>query len=328
MVIGIIIMGGVMQVYLSTRDTQRTSEDQLTLLADTRFTLETIAYDLRHAGIWGRHNLWDMVACHRNSYFDCEDAPGSTYVLPPVTGDCANLDYINLQQPILAFDDNNDTYASTCATKGYVSDTDVVSVRYADARKIDTDKLAKKIVYLRTDEMFGQLFINDVLPDPIFSESASSNWFDDDVSSNHLMISRTYYLSDYTKTPGDGTPSLRRIELVQGPLFEDQMLISGVEDFQIEYGLDTGTNGVAGSPKDGQVNTYVNASHVTDWSNGSVIAAKIWVLMRTKRADRSDISGVQTFKIAGKDVTTADDGYRRFLLSTVVKIRNTTQLDK
>lgn len=74
MVIGFIIMGGVMQLYISTRDTQRSSEDQLQLLSDGRFAIETIAYDLRHAGIWGGTNETKLIACHRDPEIPCTDA--------------------------------------------------------------------------------------------------------------------------------------------------------------------------------------------------------------------------------------------------------------
>ena len=46
MLIGMIIMGGILSIYSNTRDTQRSSSDQLQLVADARFAIDTIAYDL------------------------------------------------------------------------------------------------------------------------------------------------------------------------------------------------------------------------------------------------------------------------------------------
>ena len=63
MVIGIIIMGGILSVYTNTRDLQRSSEDQVNLVTDARFALETIGYDLRHAGVFGGTNITTLVAC-------------------------------------------------------------------------------------------------------------------------------------------------------------------------------------------------------------------------------------------------------------------------
>ena len=85
MLIGLIIMGGVMQLYVTTRDTQRGSEDQLALLGDARFAIESIAYDLRHAGVWGRHNNSQLIACHSNpASLSC---PGGAE-MPLATADC------------------------------------------------------------------------------------------------------------------------------------------------------------------------------------------------------------------------------------------------
>ena len=108
------------------------------------------------------------------------------------------------------------------------------------------------------------------------------------------------------------------------------VLLSGVEDFQLEFGVDRVTNGGTTLSKDGEVDAYVNASEVTDpegWLNGEVLTVRIWLLMRSLRKDRNDISSAQTFNIAGNTVTTANDGYRRFLVSSVVKLRNTRQID-
>ncbi len=63
MLIGIIIMGGVMQMFMTTRDTQRTSEEQTQLVADARFVLDTMAFDIRHAGIWGGTNESKLIIC-------------------------------------------------------------------------------------------------------------------------------------------------------------------------------------------------------------------------------------------------------------------------
>ena len=63
MLIGIIIMGGILSVYTNTRDLQRSSEDQVNLVTDAHFALETIGYDLRHAGVFGGTNLPQIISC-------------------------------------------------------------------------------------------------------------------------------------------------------------------------------------------------------------------------------------------------------------------------
>ena len=328
MLIGLIIMAGVMQMYVSTRDTQRSSDDQLALLADARFAMETIAYDLRHTGIWGRHNMPELIACQKTGAQSYPCPAGAA--MPLATADCADEEYINLARPLFAADNDN-PYAATCASESYKAGTDVLSVRYADTNKLADEVLATDMAYIRATPRVAMLFVGPTFPSPTdYDELADVANPDERKYSNHLLVSRAYYVSDYTDVLGDGLPSLRRGDLVAGPAMASDVLLTGVEDFQLEFGVDL--------TDDAQVNSYVNAGRIDpdpnsdfddlEWNNGTVIAVRIWLLMRSERQDRDNISSAQTFTIAGNTVTTPNDGYRRYLVSSVVKLRNTFQIDK
>ena len=317
MLIGLIIMGGVMQMYVSTRDTQRSSEDQLAMLGDARFAMETIAYDLRHTGIWGKHNYSTLIYCRKGD----DDCPVDLE-MPLATSDCADEEYINLDYPLFA-ENNNNPYTNTCITGSYKAGTDVLSVRYADTNKLGSDVLSKNYAYIRSSFRTGMLFMGPDIPDP--SDLHLYKWKDDEANSNHLLISRVYFVSDYTDASGDGLPSLYRGDLLAGPEMVSDVLLRGVEDFQLEFGIDAGN--------DGQVNSYVNASNIPldpngdpDWNK--VLALKVWLLMRSEREDRDNIGGTQQFTIAGVKGDSFDDGYRRYLVSGVVKLRNSFQIDE
>jgi type IV pilus assembly protein PilW len=318
MLLGLIIMGGVMKLYVTTRDTQRTSEDQMQLIADARFVMQTMAFDLRHAGIWGGMNETKLIACKKDSEVSCPLAVGA------VTDDCdASKDwYIDLDRPVIAFNNAN-PYVSTCAKEGYKADTDVLGIHYADTIAIPTGDLATGVVYVRSNIRNGMLFVGDTYP----ATTSLYKWIDtplDSVTKNYPLKSVVYYVSEYTDDPSEDPkiPSLRKVELSQGPIMKDTMLIPGVEDFQLEFGLDT--------TGDFQVNSYVSADTVTndDWLTGKVIAVKVWLLMRAEHEDRDAVGGDQTFKLAG-DATgvTYTDGVRRFLVTDVVRLRNTARVD-
>jgi len=324
MLIGIIIMGGVMQMFITTRDTQRSSEDQMQLIADARFVMQTIAFDLRHAGIWGAMNETKFIACKKNSELPCP-VHVSTTTLASVANDCAATNdwYIDLDFPVIAFDANN-PYAGTCATQGYQPGTDVLGLHYADVLTVPSGTgpggLATGVAYVRSNIRNGMLFVgNTYIP-----SSDLYKWIDvplDSVTKNYPLRSTVYYVSNYTDVPGDNLPSLHRVELKKGPIMDDSVLIPGVEDLQFEFGLDT--------TGDYQVNLYVNAANVTNanWRGGDVVAVKIWLLMRAENADRDGIGGVQKFTLAGNAESTYNDGIRRFLVTDVVRLRNTTRLD-
>lgn len=319
MLIGLIIMGGVMKLYITTRDTQRTSEDQMQLISDARFVMQTIAFDLRHAGIWGGTNETGVVLCGRPDP-DVLPCPAGDE-LPVATNDCEGGDwYIDTIRPVFASNDSN-TYAGTCASQGYQTGTDVLGLHYADTISIATSALAADVVYVRSNIQAGQFFVGTMFPDnPLLPK-----WEDIPANTgtrNYPLKSNVYYVSGYTDVVGDGVPSLHRVELSAGPIMKDSVLIPGVEDFQLEFGLDT--------TGDFQVNTYVNADNVTNanWINGDVIAVKIWLLMRAQNADRDGVGGNQTFTLAGKPSVTYTDNVRRFLMTGVVRLRNTSRVDK
>lgn len=320
MLIGIIIIGGVMSLYISTRNTQRTSQDQLQMIADGRFVINTIAYDLRHAGYWGEADLNQSIRCRKGDA-DCVTA------LPAATGDCAASWYIDLEKPITASDDVTN-FATTCTSNDYKIGTDVLGVHYADAITVASSALAANITYIRSNYEVGGLFVGAVVP--VTSSYEGLKYWEDTPrnnirSANRKLVAHLYYVSKNYR-PGDGIPSLHRVELQPGPIMKDTALLPGVADLQLQYGVDTNT------PQDINANSYVNAGNIPMDSTGvpqwgRVRSVKIWVLMRSERKDRDGVAGEQKFTLANKPEQIYNDGYRYYLVSSVVKLRNTMEID-
>ncbi|MDH5711419.1 MAG: PilW family protein [Gammaproteobacteria bacterium] len=316
MLIGLVIMSGVMQLYKSTRDTQRNTDDQLAMLGDARFAIEAIAYDLRHAGIWGRHNNTDQIYCRKRDNV----CPAS--VKPPAAvADCAPQQYIDLNLPLYAADDMN-PYSTTCILGTYKAGTDVLELRYADTNPMGANVLAADTVYIRANYTNGLVFLGPNIPTENETGLKLAKWSDNTANSIHSLVSRTYYVGEYADTPGDGMPSLYRGDVVAGPEMKNEVLLRGVEDFQLEFGIDN----LVGY--DGHVHRYVSAADIADNQWDAVRTVRIWLLMRSERADMDNIGAAQTFDYAGKIVTKANDGYRRYLVTSVVKVRNNFNTDQ
>ena len=300
MLIGIIIMGGILSVYTNTRDQQRISEDQVNMVTDARFALETIAYDLRHAGVFGGTNIPSLVSC-RMGDASCPTA------LPLATGDCHNEWFINIEQPI--FGGEGVIPAGYSCILNHQANTDVLVVRYADSNTVDTASLVADATYVRSNYIGGQLFkgtAQPVIPDDVGTLTA-----------NHQLYSRAYYISNFSNVPGDGLPSLRRVDLINGPQVQDQLLLPGATNLQVQYGEDL--------DGDGSIDQFVNADAVTDFTR--VYAVRLWVLIKTEQR-MEDLNTGRTYIIAGNSVTTPDDGYRRLLISSVIKMRNMVRVDE
>ncbi len=314
MVVGTIIVTGAFSLYSGTRKTQRSSEAQMDMVADARFAIEMISYDLRHAGMWGGTNKDGLIEC-RSADTDCAVRNDET-IPTTATNDCEDKWFIKLARPIFGIDDaDGNPYSATCIpeSEGYVEGTDIIEIRYADANL--PAALTSGQTYVRSNFINGRIFIGETVPKLRSNDSGAG----DPTTNNHRLKAYAYYVSDHTDSAGDGIPSLRRVALVSGPTVQNQTVISGVADLQVQYGVD--------SDGDLIIDRYVNADDLdeTDWVN--VYSAKIWLLMRSDKA-QTGIDTTKSFRLAGKDAVDygGDGGYRYFLVSSVVNLRNIRQL--
>lgn len=313
MVVGLIVVGGAFSLHSATRDTQLSNEMHMDMVADARFAIEQISFDLRHAGMWGGTNKAGLIECKATDA-DCtatsnKDTPPSSVA---AANDCAANWYYDLSNPIFATDGSAaNPYSASCildSTEKQVSGTDLLEVRYADSNIAAA--LQANQVYVRSNFINGRIFVGGTAP--LLTSYDSST-----LTNNHELRAYVYYVSAYTDAIGDGIPSLRRVALVNGPTMQNQTLISGVEDFQIQLGVDVNA--------DQTVDRYVDPDDVTDWSG--VYAAKIWLLMRSDEK-QIGIDTKKSFSIAGAAEKNygGKDGFRYFLVSSVVDLRNMESL--
>lgn len=298
MVIGLIIMGGAFSMYGTSRDTQQASEVQMDMVADARFAIDMIAYDLRHAGAWGGTNKDSLIQC-RSTDTSCPVVPTA------VADDCVAGWTYNLSLPVFATDGaDGNPYSGSCIRGGenYLANTDILEVRYADSNE---PNLIAGQVYVRSNFTNGRVFVGD-------AEPALDGYNASPLTKNNQYHAYAYYVSDFTDVDGDGIPSLRRVALVNGPALENQTLVSGVTDLQVQFGIDL--------DGDLAIDRYVDANTIAaaDWEN--VYAAKIWLMMRSD--ETQELVKETSYSLAGTDVTLGADGFRYFMVSSVVNLRN------
>lgn len=315
--IGFFLMAGVFTVFSNGRQAQAVIDGQTLLIDDARFAFTSISYDLRHAGLWGKTNNYKEIA---GTVFDVDGTltenlmlREGTAAIPTIPGDCEASWYRNLSESFFV-SNNVNPYLTTCIPNGsYQANTDVLVVKYAPPTAIPATSLSPNIVYILSNSFQGELFVGDDQPDwPNEIEALET--------SNYRLKARAYYVSTFTDVSGDGYPSLHRIELSVGPSLTDNMLIPGVEDFQLQMGLDM--------DNDGSVDMYVDADDARlEWDN--VTTAQFWVLVRSRDgmlrpADAANgvAAETQTISMAGRAATTFSDGYKRVVMSTVVKLQN------
>lgn len=306
MVVGLIIISGAFSLHSTTRKTQMANEMQMDMVADARFAIEMISYDLRHAGMWGGTNKENFIQCKSSETTACVQSSAGETLPGAVTNDCATGWAYDLRTAVFATDGGTNPYSATCLTgESLVGNADILEIRYADSNE---PVLSAGQMYIRSNAINGKIFVGATQP-VIDAYDASS------LTKNHELKAFVYYISDYTDASSDGIPSLRRVALVNGPALQNQTLISGVSELQVQFGVDVSTNA------NGLVDRYVDAASVTNWSK--VYAVKIWLLMRS---DKKQIGADTTkqFSIGGAAPATFGgvDDYRYFLVSSVVNLRN------
>ena len=308
MSIGLFLIAGAITVYLQGRATYRVNETIARLQENARYVFSVVEPDIRMAQFWGlRTQAWVI---------DNRAGPDDPVSALSPAGDCGVNWTINLEQSVEA---TNNNYGFTCAAFGTaVATADTLTIRRAAAETSAPAANTLQVQTTRGDN--SALFMGAALPAGF---SAAS-------SETRELVVNGYYVSQNSSLdlPGNPVPSLRRKLLRNGgagPSIVDEEVLPGVEDLQIEFGIDTDLIGTANR---GTIDRYVNPDDAildpTDANfdpNARILAVRIWLRLRSERPEFSIPVGPD-FDYADQNVPAIDDGYHRQLFTKTIFIRN------
>lgn len=127
-----------------------------------------------------------------------------------------------------------------------------------------------------------------------------------DVRRYHTHI---YFVANNNE-PGDGVPTLKRWELGLGIV----PLVDGIEDMQIEYGID--------NDNDGMPDAWASApASVDDWRNAMTV--RVHLLARNTQTSPGH-SDDRTYILSDKTVGPFGDAYKRHVYVTTARLTNPT----
>ncbi len=291
MLISLFLIGGVLAVYSQGRDTQIVNEAIGRIQENARFTLDVLEKDIRLAGYWGMTNDAQVLERRRGQIGELADID-----------DCGERWYIDANLPVEAGNNVNPLGAASADPciddAAYREDTDVLVVRHASTSQVPP---TANVVQIHSDVGRARLFDDGVVP-PGFPATAQT----------FNMVANAYYVS-----VADGEPALHRVGLGPGPALVDEQIVPGVEDFQVQFGIDTDDDNTA--------DQYVNPGN--EPANSSIVAVRIWLLMRSESPEIGfEDDGIYTY--ADKRVVPADGGpdglnRRRLLVTKTIQVRNT-----
>lgn len=292
MAIGMVLILGAVTIYANGRQSFRTFENIARIQDNARFAVEMMAPDIRLAGFWGRTNEAAFI-----------NVPGAVAV------NCGGADVtawaMNLNTGVAGVDDN---YNLPCAPFfAAQANTDVLVLRHASGQP--TPAVAG-VMQVQTTRTAGQVFNTGIVPGGFLPAPASAT---------HDVNVHAYYV-DQASSVG-GLPSLRRQTLV-GNQIQDQEIIPGVENMQVQFGVDT--------DQDGTVERYVDPDSViiTPGAVGfnplaEILAVRVWLLVRGEFQENAFVNdATYTPPDANLLPITPNDNLRRMQLSTTIFLRN------
>jgi type IV pilus assembly protein PilW len=346
MTIGLVLIIGATQVYVDSRAAFAVNETTARLQENARYAMSILEPDLRMSGNWGLTNVSDGIG-GKALPTDAQLALGA-----PAASTCGVNFPLLLGLPVQG---TNDSYAATCAAGDItlpgniaaVPNADTITVRRASTITVPpaTASGPLRICSTRT----SGLLVTDI-----------GGAFCQDVNAqiNNLIVN-LYYVDQSSSQAG--VPSLRRKALngaaactapvSAAPCFQDEELVPGVEDLQVQYGVDL-TGGVGATS--GAASEYLNAgATLTNLLTNAaapaqIVAVRIWLLVRsdspesgftddriyeygdrlTNNGTTGDLSSVADNTKAYRPSLSADNSftgvkhYRHLLVSKTIQIRN------
>jgi type IV pilus assembly protein PilW len=318
--IGLLITTGLVTLFVNTRNSYGEIEKNSRQLEDGRYAMQILSDEIQHAGFYGQ-------------YYNLDEPPPA---LPdPCTIVLADLNAA-LPLPLQGYDAPANSPIACLNSANFKSGTDILVIRRAETTPpLSTTPLSNR-VYIQANATQAEIQLGDLdgpdgtetfvlgqdkadsTPATIFKKDAVTAA---DIRQYHVHI---YFISpcdvmgnnnacDAGDDGGKPIPTLKRVELQSGPSMSTVSLVQGIQNFQVEYGIDTSGDGVPDS--------YVTApANTTAWSN--LVTLRLHLLARN--IDTS--AGYKDTKqynlgLAGTTAAT-NDAYKRHVYTALVRANN------
>ncbi len=309
MLLGILIMAGLVNLFLQSKRSFNQNESIARMQEDARFALEMIVTDLSMAGM-----LADLLTPQGIGFdttlalgVDCGPGgfPNWAFSMINLAGDYAMMESVDNSTSATA------NAAHSCIAAGDIKPgTDILTIKRVAGRAEPAPEAGR--VYLRTNGTAGLLFTEPVsAAPPIIVPVPFNDW-------EYLPV--IYYVQNFAFAPGDGIPTLCRKALSPAggaSSMTTECLARGVEDLQVEYGIDTDA--------DGSANVYLAAPLASQMSQA--VSAKIYLLMRSENSDIAYLND-KVYTLSNAPPFFPNDNFYRRTFSTTVGIRNLRNLNR
>jgi type IV pilus assembly protein PilW len=321
MAIGGFLIIGAVTMQSNSRKTFTVNEQQARLQETARYVISVLEPEMELAGGYGFTNRpediwWTSGGANTPSTIL---RTWSTQVggLPAGLESCGKHYALDVISSIQAA---NNAYSLSCAaTYPHNGVSDTITIRHAGTVAVAGDPSKYQLIGSRTAQGQGRLYVGTTP-----SLTATDREIRD-------MVVNSYYVATRSDARSD-IPALRaKILTTDGvaPFVDDQEVIRGVEDIQVEFGVDPGIDQNGDGYADyvsAMTARYVPPNNAVV-NTGQVSAVRLWVRVRAEDPEQG-FTDNRTYSYAGTTFTpTATDHYRRVLMSRTIFLRNARGLE-
>ncbi|NOY62952.1 MAG: hypothetical protein GXP10_07365 [Gammaproteobacteria bacterium] len=324
--LSLVLLGGLVQMFAGSKDAYRLQGNMNVLQDNGRFATNMIKYSIRMADHWG--NAESIV-------------PATTSAAPVVigSGNCSSAWSLDINEALHGYEGGATPPAAVdCIAAGdYVTGSDMVVLRYAGSTAVSTDVVDNSdTIYVRgrvgsSGVLFKGSEVASIDSGLQLYEAANPDPVD---VSNYPYRVELYFIRpcsvklgtvcSSSDDSGQPIPTLTRYTLLPSvgggaDQLVQQALVEGVEQLQLQYGIDT--------DGDGFTNVYETAASLDvngSYNWDSVVSVRMGLLVRTIEQDGAYTSPASYSLLAANDYTVpaAQRSYHRQLFTQIVQVRN------
>lgn len=319
MVLGLLLIGGVISVFLGTQQASRTQEAMSRVQESGRLALEVISRDARQAGFRACQggNLQDLVDPDGTGYDETVHDVNHAFVEPAITPLRGDVFAVHRMSRVGQFEANgsNVTNPINTDTSVPIQQGEITLVSDATGQNCEVfQNVPASPGVLNRNPNAGNVNPGNRLP-----PGATLTDFSGPQSLDVYRIETATYYVDAASTGGDVSSLYRASTANTSPGTTDvQEIVEGVHDMRVEYGRDT--------DDDQQVDDFTSADGVSTWSDtdwAEVAAIRIHLLVNNGPEPNVVDTGREDI-LFGDELVDAPDRRLYQVFTTTIAARNRT----
>lgn len=309
--ISLLITVAILQLFVDiSRSNNELAKTNLQI-ENGRFAMQVLQRDLMHAGFWNSH-----IPAYDDSGVNGGGLPPAAAPAPCASFTAANAEAL-LAMPV-------QSYRATPAGCNSIADlsarSDVLVTRHADTQAISAGAATSGDVYMQVSHCIDDA-VTHLLGTTgfVLREKDCAT-----VSELRSLQTQIYYVRDAD------TPALMRIRQAGTGFAAPELLIEGIEAFQVELGIDDFNSvlGIAadygaGVLGDGAPDRYVRcaASGCDAADLVNAVAAKVFLLVRSVEPTPG-YTDTKTYRLGGSVIGPFNDAFKRHVFTSSVRFHN------